>query len=113
MREIEKFAVAFRGIRLLISREPHARVHARIALAVIIAGFWCHISDTEWIMLIITITLVIGAEAFNTALEKLSDLVQPAYDERIRTIKDIAAGAVLLSAIAAVVIGLIIFIPHI
>lgn len=112
MQELQKFAAAFRGIFILITREPHARVHAVIALAVIAAGAYFQVNATEWVMLLFAIAMVIAAEAWNTALEKLSDVVQPAQDTRIRDIKDIAAGAVLLSAIAAVVIGSIIFIPY-
>ncbi len=110
--ELKKFGYAFRGLRILFTKETHAKVHAVIAIAVIVAGLLLHISQTNWAMISIAIALVIGAEAFNTAIEKLCDVAQPEIDPRIRDIKDIAAGAVLCCAIIAVVIGIIIFGPY-
>ncbi len=75
------------------------------------AGFYFEISNTEWILQILAIGLVLGIEGLNTAIEKMADFVQPEYDEKIGFIKDISAGAVMLVSVAASVIGLIIYIP--
>lgn len=112
-KEIHRFAVAFRGIWIFFTKETHARVLLVIAIAVTIAGFYFNITVSEWISICLTIGLVIGAEALNSALEKLCDVVQPAQDSRIADIKDIAAGAVLFCSIIAVIIGILIFQPYI
>lgn len=70
-----------------------------------------HISTLEWMAVIFAIGLVLAAEAVNSAVERLSDIVQPEKDDRIRDVKDICAGAVLLCAITAAIIGIIIFLP--
>ena len=81
-------------------------------LAVIIAGIVLGITRTEWIMVVMCIGTVIAAELFNTAIEKLVDLVSPERHPVAGQVKDIAAGAVLICAVAAAIIGLIIFIPY-
>ena len=82
-----------------------------MTVLVIIAGLLFHISTVEWIAVIFAIGLVLTAEAINSAIERLSDVVQPEKDDRIRDVKDICAGAVLICAITAAVIGSIIFLP--
>ena len=82
------------------------------AMAVIIAGIVLGITRTEWIMVVMCIGTVIAAELFNTAIEKLVDLVSPVRHPVAGRVKDIAAGAVLICAVAAAIIGLIIFIPY-
>ncbi|MCB0402452.1 MAG: diacylglycerol kinase family protein, partial [Flavobacteriales bacterium] len=81
------------------------------ALLVVLAGWLFRVSDTEWMILLLCIATVIAAELFNTAIENLCDMVEPNYNKKIGFIKDAAAGAVLIVTIAAVIIGLIIFIP--
>lgn len=81
-------------------------------MAVIIAGIVLGITRTEWIMVVMCIGTVIAAELFNTAIEKLVDLVSPERHPVAGQVKDIAAGAVLICAVAAAIIGLIIFIPY-
>ena len=66
----------------------------------------------EWLWMVVAIVLVFAAELFNTAIEKLCDVVHPDYSEKIKVIKDLAAGAVLVCAVGAVVIGLFVFINH-
>ena len=82
-----------------------------MTVLVIMAGVLFHISETEWIAVIFAIGLVLAAEAINSAIERLSDVVQPEKDERIRDVKDISAGAVLICAITAAIIGVIVFLP--
>jgi diacylglycerol kinase (ATP) len=105
------FRYAFRGIGRLFRFEPNARIHAVAGICVVIAGCLFKISGIEWIILVIVIGLVLSAEAFNTAIEKLCDVVSPNYSSSIKHIKDMAAGAVLLTAIAAAITGILIFLP--
>ena len=110
-KRLKSFVYAFRGIRLLIGREPNARIHCFAAICTLVLGFALHISSTEWIAITIVIGLVFAFEAINSSIEALADLVSPEYNEAIKHTKDLAAGAVLLSALSALVVGLLIFIP--
>lgn len=110
-KRLKSFVYAFRGIRLLIGREPNARIHCFAAICALVLGFALHISSTEWIAITIVIGLVFAFEAINSSIEALADLVSPEYNEAIKHTKDLAAGAVLLSALSALVVGLLIFIP--
>ena len=112
-KRLQSFRYAFRGIGLLLLTQPNARSHLRATLAVVLAGMYFSVSTTEWLILILTISLVWVAEALNTALEFLTDLVSPGYHVLAGKAKDVAAGAVLLAAIGAVIIAGIIFTPHI
>ena len=107
------FSYAWRGIKCLAGGEAHMRIHIAVALMVIAAGFFFRISSTEWCAVSLCIGGVFMAEGFNTALERVCDRVSHDYHPLIRDAKDIAAGAVLLFVMAAVAVGLIIFIPKI
>jgi len=108
---IRSFGFAFTGLYELIKSEQNARVHLFISIGVVIAGFLFQISATEWCIVALCIGLVFAAEAFNTVIEKLVDHLFPQKHETARLTKDIAAGAVLFSALMAVVCGIIIFLP--
>ncbi len=111
---LNSFGYAFRGIGLLIKHERNFRIHLIAAAIVTAAGFYLHISNIEWLILIITICIVMLAEALNTAIEELADHVSnEKYHEKIKKVKDIGAGAVLITAIVAVIVGAIIFLPKI
>ncbi|MCD7936718.1 MAG: diacylglycerol kinase family protein [Tannerellaceae bacterium] len=112
-KRLRSFTHAFRGIKTLITYEHNAWIHCCATFAVCAAGWFFRISGTEWICVFFAIGGVLAAEAFNTVIEKIADFISPQYDERIKVIKDIAAGAVLLIAIAAALTGCIIFIPKI
>ncbi|MDE6218663.1 MAG: diacylglycerol kinase family protein [Muribaculaceae bacterium] len=107
------FVYAFRGIRKLISEEHNARIHTAAAILAIAAGIWLRISATEWAIVAICIGSVLAAEAINSAVEALANKVNPEYDPLIGKAKDFASAAVLLTAIAAAIAGLIIFLPPI
>ena len=77
----------------------------------IIAGFLLNLSAEEWIVIAFAIGLVLAAEAINSSIEALADLVSPEYNEAIKRTKDLAAGAVLILAITAAIVGFIVFIP--
>jgi diacylglycerol kinase len=108
---LKSFKYAFNGIIELIRYEHNFRIHLVILLTVILAGIILGISLTEWMAILSVSSLVLISESFNTSLEHLSDAVSPATNEKIRKAKDIAAAAVLISAIAAIIAGLIIFVP--
>lgn len=107
------FGNAFAGLRVLFREEHNVRIHICAAILAVAAGFAFRISPGEWLAIVFAIGLVFAAEALNTSIERLSDAVQPEWDERIRDVKDLAAGGVLFAAIAAFVVGLIVFVPEI
>lgn len=99
------------GAKKLITTEHSVMVQASIAIILIIAGFYFEISREEWMMQILATGLVLAIEGMNTAVEKICDFIHPQYHEKIGFIKDIAGGAVLFSALAAICVGLLIYIP--
>ena len=106
------FRYAFRGITLLFATQANARIHLAAAFTVFAAGLFFQVSRTEWILLALSICLVLMAEALNTALEFLTDLVSPGYHELAGKAKDTAAGAVLICALGAAGVGIAIFAPR-
>lgn len=110
-KRLRSFRYAFNGIRLLIAKEHNAWIHCFATVCVVIAGFLLEISKMEWISCVIVIGAVLAAEAVNSAMEAIADFVSPEYSEAIKRAKDMAAGAVLLMAIAAAIVGGIIFFP--
>lgn len=112
-KRLKSFKFAFNGIKLLITREHNAWIHCFAAVCVIASGFAFNISPTEWISVIFAIGTVLAAEAVNSSIEAIADLVSPGYNEAIKRTKDLAAGAVLILAIAAAIVGLIIFVPKV
>ena len=108
---LNSFYYAFRGIIYFFKEGVHAKIHGIATMVVIVAGYYFKISRNEWFVLLLTCGLVLCAEAINTAIEKLTDMVSPGHHKQAEFVKDVAAGAVLIAAIFAVVIGLIIFIP--
>lgn len=110
---LKSFAYAFNGIKALIKNEHNARIHLFATICVIPAGFFFDLPAGEWIAIIFAIGFVFSAEAVNSAIEYLADFVSPGRHELIKLAKDIAAAAVLFSAITAAIVGLIIFLPKI
>jgi diacylglycerol kinase len=111
IRRGQSFGHAFRGLLVLFLAELHFRIHLGAAALAIGLGFFFEISTVEWLILILTISGVLVAEAINSALERLVDLVRPERHPLARDVKDLAAGAVLLASIGAGLIGTIIFLP--
>jgi len=110
-RRAQSFVFAFRGIAQMLVQEPNARIHTAVALGVVALGLWLDISRTQLAVLALAIGLVLVAEAGNTALEALADRLAPDHHPLVQTAKDVAAGGVLLAALAAAVAGLIILGP--
>ena len=113
MNRLKSFKYAFNGIKILIKQEPNARIHLLASLVVIMLSVVLEINVMEWVAVVFCLGFVLVAETFNTSLENISDFISPEKNETIKTIKDLAAAAVLLSALTAFTIGLIIFIPKI
>ncbi len=108
---VRSVGFATRGAWLLITTESSIKVQIGITILVTLAGFYFDLSSTEWILQILSIALVLGVEGINTAVEKLSDFIEPKFDPKIGFIKDISAGAVMLVSMAATIVGLIIYVP--
>ena len=107
------FTYAFQGLRYAFSTQINFKFHTLSAVLVIILGCFLNISFQEWLWIILAISMVLIAELFNTAFEVLVNLISPEYNSKAGIIKDLAAGAVLVTAFFAVIIGLIIFLPKI
>lgn len=110
-KRCNSFRYAFNGLRTLIVGEVNAIIHLIAAIAVTIAGIFFHIELYQWALIVFAVGLVFAMELINTAIERMADFVSPEKKQAIKTIKDLSAAAVLVSAITALVIGLIIFIP--
>lgn len=112
-QRFNSFKYAFAGIYELVRSQPNMKIHVGFAILVTIAGFYFSISTTEWCFVIMSMVAVMSAEAFNTSLEYITDLVSPDYHPLAGKVKDVAAGGVLIAAIGAAIIGFIIFLPRV
>lgn len=110
---LHSFGHAFRGLALLLRTQPNARIHALATILVAALGLWLRLSLVEWALIALAIACVWVAEALNTALELLVDLASPNPHPLAGQAKDVAAAAVLIAAIGSVVIGVLVFGPHI
>jgi diacylglycerol kinase (ATP) len=108
---LKSVGFAVKGALKLITSEHSVMVQSSLAVLMTVAGFYFKIDRYEWMMQILAFGLVLGVESLNTAVEKIADFVHPEYHERIGFIKDIAAGAVMFAALAAMAIGLLIYVP--
>lgn len=107
------FRYAFNGILCVLRRQHNCWIQIVISLLVVFAGFYFSLSNFEWTVLVLAIALVLSLEMINSAIEYMVDLVSKDYNPVAGKVKDVAAGAVLIAAIFAIIIGLIIFIPKI
>jgi len=108
---LKSVGFAVKGAFKLITTEHSVMVQSALAVVLIIAGFVFDISREEWMMQILAFGLVLSIESLNTAVEKLADFIHPEFHDRIGFIKDIAAGAVMFAALAAIAVGLLIYVP--
>ena len=109
---LASFKYAIAGIWRAFKQERNLKIHALAIVVVVVLGLCLHIDRFEWLALLLTIALVVGLELLNTAVEALVDLVTEEYRHFAAIAKNVAAGAVLFCAFVAVIIGLVIFIPH-
>ncbi|WP_339228158.1 diacylglycerol kinase family protein [Oceanobacillus sp. FSL K6-2867] len=105
------FNYAWNGIKEIAKTERNFRIHLFATILTASAGFVFKLTMTEWAIIVLTIGLVLMAEVTNTAIEKLIDYLKPEIHPTAKIIKDIAAGAVFITAIIAAIIGLLIFLP--
>jgi diacylglycerol kinase (ATP) len=106
------FRYAIAGLRYLLWTQRNAKIHTAIGLVAVALGFVLGINRYEWLTLTLTIAIVLAAEGFNTAIEAAVDLISPTYHPLAKIAKDVGAGTVLLTAIAAVIVGMLLFLPH-
>ena len=109
---MESFRHAFSGIAGLFRSEHNAWIHFVATVAAIVLAWVFRVDRSEWMAIVLAIALVWAAEAVNTAVEVLCDILSPNHDPRIKRVKDLAAGAVLLSALGALGVGLLVFVPR-
>lgn len=111
-KRIKSFGYAGKGLWSFIGKEHNAWIHCAAIVVVTVAGFYFGISPTEWTAVVVCFGMVLAAEGFNTAIERLVNLVSPDKHSIAGDVKDIAAAAVLICAITAAIVGAIIFIPY-
>lgn len=110
-RFVRSLLFALQGVRQVFMTEANMRIHLVLTVLVIICGFIFKISVTEWMFCLMSFGWVISMEMMNTAIEKYVDFVTPEFHTAAGHAKDIAAGAVLISALFAAIVGLVIFVP--
>ncbi|MEO6993706.1 MAG: diacylglycerol kinase family protein [Lacunisphaera sp.] len=111
-QRLKSFPHAMRGAATLVSTQHNAWIHLVATVVVLAAGALAKVSGTDWALLVVAIVLVWIAESLNTAIEFLGDELTEDHRDRIGKAKDVAAFGVLISAIASVVIGTIVFLPY-
>lgn len=112
-KRIKSFAYAFNGLKILIQEEHNSWIHILAAICAIAAGILLKVSAMEWIAIVFAVGFVITLEIINSAIENIADFISPGKHDMIKKIKDLSAAGVLVSAITALVIGLIVFLPKI
>jgi len=112
-KRLNSFGYAFKGLGAAFWYEPNMKLHMVGAAEAIFLGWFFEINNAQWCWIVLAIGMVWMAEIFNTAVEKLTDLVSPEYNKLAGRVKDLAAGAVLMAAMTALVIGFLVFWPHI
>jgi diacylglycerol kinase (ATP) len=110
---IRSIRCAFVGIRVMISSQHNAWIHAAATVAVALGGLYFGLTKAEWCWVILAVISVWTAEALNTAFEFLTDVASPEFHPLAAKAKDVAAGAVLIAAIGSILIGLVIFGPYV
>lgn len=109
---IKSFGYAFNGILIMLKSQHNAWIHLAFSGVVMIAGILFKFKPAEWCWILLSIMAVWMAEAFNTALEFLADVISPEIQPLIGKAKDVAAGAVLLAAFGSAAVGVLVFGPH-
>lgn len=111
INRIQSFRVAFSGIWYALRTQRNAQIHVLITVAIVVMALTLNITLTEWAILALTTGFVIAAEMLNTATEAAMDFATTEFNPQVKIVKDVAAGAVLISALTAVVVGLLILGP--
>lgn len=108
---LDSFRFAFSGLWYALRTQRNTRIHLTIAVAVVTLGAWLDLSLVQWALLTLSIGFVLVSEMLNTVAETLVDLISPGYHPLAKIVKDVTAGAVLLTAIISVVVGLLVLGP--
>ena len=108
---IRSFRFAIHGFHMMLKSQHNAWVHATATVLVIVLGFVCHINREEWCWIVLAMISVWTAEALNTSLEFIADVASPEFHPLVKSAKDVAAAAVMLSALGALIIGLLVLGP--
>lgn len=109
---LRKFIFAWDGLKAAVQSEQSVRIQLAVSVAVVLAGAILGLTKLEWLFVIASIGVVISLELLNTSIEKTLDLLHPEKHDSVKFIKDVSAAAVLVSSLAAVIVGLIIFSRH-
>lgn len=112
-RLFKSYSYAVKGLFKTFREEQNLKIQTLASLLVLILGIYFHISRLEWAVLTLVVCLVLTAEITNSAVERITDVLKPRINTYVKEIKDIMAAAVLLSSIAAIIAGVIIFLPYI
>lgn len=111
-RILYSFKMAFVGIYAAFRSERNIKIQSCVFVLVVLCGICFKISSLEWAVILLSSAFVFCTELLNTALENICDFIEPQNNQKIKNIKDIAAGAVLIASLLSLVIGLIILIPY-
>jgi diacylglycerol kinase len=111
-RLFKSFRYALTGLKKVLWEEQNFRVHLTVTIIVLILGFYFSLPIWQWIILILVIALVLIMEIINSIMERFIDLLKPRIHEYVKDIKDMGAALVFVGALAAVLIGLLIFLPY-
>ena len=109
---LHRFALAFHGLFLFFKKESHALIHSIAAILAISASLYYQIDRSEWMIILLSILFVFVTEIVNTAVEHLCNLITTEWNPKVKAIKDMSAGAVLVAAIGSVIVGVMVFTPY-
>ncbi len=110
-RQVKSYRYAAKGVKYTLSTQVNIWVHLLVALVVLVLAYFLHFTTTQFLILILTIGLVVATELCNTAIEEMTNLLSPEYNQQAGVVKDIGAGAVLVSTLIAAIVGLVLFGP--
>ena len=111
-RLYKSFTYAFRGLFKTMAEEQNLQIQSLAGLAAVLLGWYFRIKAWEWCVLLLIVFIVILMEMMNSAVERIVDILKPRLDAYVKEIKDIMAAAVMLTSLAAIIIGFIIFFPY-
>ena len=112
-KRLKSFVYAFSGFKTLLKEEHNSRIHLIAAVCAVALSIVLQISTYEWIAVIVVIGFVFAMELVNTVVENIADYLTDGFDARIKKIKDLSTAATLMSAVVALVVGVVIFLPKI
>lgn len=111
-RFVRSFRFATKGTITVIKEEQNIKIYLFFALVSLVLGLITHLSYVEWAIIVITISVTMGVEIINISLEELLDMISPEYNGKTKIIKDVAAGAALVTTLASIIVAMLIYLPH-